>query len=116
MDIEGIERHQYNFKLFCRFLKERKQYQFFKRIMFINNNRTPNDLFKEINRSKIGNIFFVLGDRYNIIDRKWCAVFSYIPFCKFNWNGKKGTPTHPDEMYKLIFEWKAFLMENNYDK
>ena len=116
MDIEGIERHKYNFKLFCGFLKERKQYLFFKKIMFIDNNRLPNDLFKEINKANLSEIYFTLSDAYNIIDRKWCAVFSYTPFCKFNWNGKKGTPNHYDEMMKLIYEWKAFLIEHNYDK
>ncbi len=84
--------------------------------MFIDNNRTPNDLFNTINKANIDNIFFTLGKDYNIIDRKWCGVFSYIPFCQFHWTEVKGVPTKSDNMFNLIKEWKEFLIEHNYDK
>ena len=113
MDIEGIERHKYNFRLFCMFLKGEHKYQKFKKLMFTNYERTPNDLFYDMNKARLASILTGLGGDYCEIDRKWSAVFSYKPFCKFSWGLM--APVYY-EMMQLTHKWCVFLMENNYDK
>lgn len=116
MDIEGIERHWYNFRMFTKFLKQRGLYQTFKKIIFTDSNRTPYDLFVTINKENIRNIITYLGRPYCEIDQKWGSVFSYNPFGRFHWIGKVGEITNYDNMCKLSNEWHTFLRENNYDK
>ena len=114
-DIEDIDRHQYNFKIFCMFLKQEKKYQLFKKLIFTNNNRTPNDLFKDINAANVCDISLKLDSRYCDTDRKWGGVFSYSPICKFSWGYHPQTINYTC-MVQMIKRWHEFLMENNFDK
>ncbi len=116
MDIEGIERHKHNFRMFCKFLKQKKIYQAFKKIIFTDSNRTPYDLFVTMNKANIRHIITHLGSGYCEMDQKWGSVFSYNPFGRFHWNGRAEEITNYSNMCNLSHEWHAFLKENNYDK
>lgn len=116
MDIEDIERHKYNFRLFCMFLKQKKIYQTFKKLMFIDFNKTPYDLFVLMNETNLNRIIYNIDGKYCVNDKKWSAVFTYIPFSNFYWGHKKGEIIYYDNMIKLTKEWCDFLVENNYDK
>ena len=115
MDIEDIERHKYNFRLFSKFLKQKHLYQTFKKIIFTNNSRTPYDLFILMNKTNITSIISNIGKGYCITDRKWSAIFTYIPFSRIYWDGKKGEINSYTSMSKLSTDWCYFLEENNYD-
>lgn len=115
MDIEGIKRHEYNFRMFCCFLKEKKLYQTFKKLIFIDCNRTPHDLFVTMNKSSISRIICNIDKEHCEIDKKWSAIFTYVPFCRFRWSIEKGITSY-ENMMNLTKEWCRFLIENNYDK
>ena len=115
MDIEDIERHKYNFRLFCAFLKKEGIYLKFKKLIFTNINRTPNDLFKLMNETSMSRIIPNIKDVcYDEIDRKWSAVFTFLPFCGFEWSTKNiGSWRH---MMAISDNWCLYLIENNYIK
>ena len=114
MDIEDIERHKYNFRLFSKFLKQEKKYLLIKRLMFEIPKRTPMDLFEVINNEDINHMLFLDSDLdmgYHEIDRKWSKVFRYTPFCSFYWSYDKSSPTYFKLMDDLSEKWIKFLRE-----
>ena len=110
--IEGIERHWHNYKLLVWFLRIKGKYAFFKRMIFVNKNITPYDLFKRMNDASEGSIIFRYRDASSVIDKKWGSIFTYVPF-SFSWIGCNVDPKH---MHRLSNEWVDFLREHNYDK
>jgi hypothetical protein len=112
MGIEDIERHKYNFRLFCMFLKQEKKYQLIKVLMFEIPKRTPMDLFEVINNEDINHITFLgLDMGYHEIDRKWSVILRYIPFCSFYWSNDKTSPIYFKLMDDLSEKWIKFLRE-----
>ena len=111
-DIEDIERHWYNYKLFVWFLKLEGKYIFFKKAMFIDKKRTPFDLFETINRTNIGSVV-TRYDTPNKVDRMWGSIFIYIPFEGFSWVEKN---LDVKSMRSLSRRWVDFLDGHNYDK
>lgn len=111
-DIEGIERHWYNYKLFVWFLRIKGKYVFFKRKVFTNKNIMPYDLFEKMNSTSEHGIIFNYIDASSVIDKKWGSIFTYKPF-SFSW-----FDSDVDIMYMhfLSNEWVNFLREHNYDK
>ena len=111
-DIEGIERHWYNYKLFVWFLRIKGKYVFFKRKFFTNKNIMPYDLFEKMNSASEHSIIFNYRDTSSVIDKKWGSIFTYKPF-SFSW-----FDSDVDLMYMhcLSNEWVNFLREHNYDK
>lgn len=110
--IEGIERHWHNYKLLVWFLRIKGKYMFLKRMIFVNKNITPYDLFKRMNDASEGSIIIHYSDVSNVIDKKWGSIFTYVPF-SFSWFDDNVDPNY---MHCLSNEWVAFLREHNYDK
>ena len=113
MVIEDIERHKHNYKLFVMFLKKRGLYMKFKKIMFINRNIMPIDLFVIMNQNPIHNIFYYYTPNGHLVDKKWSAVFSYVPFLGCHWTDEN---LEAKKMNVLTKEWSNYLSENNFDK
>lgn len=112
MGIEDIERHIYNYKLFVAFLQKEKQYMRFKDIMFLKANRTPKELFKVINNTKLG--FLMIKSRFvSPIDAKWSCIFSFVPFVGFYWSDFCLGRSFMENLSK---KWISFLEENNFNK
>lgn len=111
-DIEGIERHWHNYKLLVWFLRIKGKYVFLKRMIFVNKNITPYDLFKRMNDTNLGRIIIHYSDTSNVIDKKWGSIFTYVPF-SFSWLDNNMDPNY---MFCFSNEWVAFLREHNYDK
>ena len=111
-DIKDYEHHMHNFKLLLRFLKLEGKYSKFKYLLFTKQNRKPNDLFCDINTSYAGSIYGY-NKQHDDIDKKWSAVFSYIPICGFYWTqeGLLGR-----EMIPMCQKWGEFLNRNNFFK
>lgn len=110
--IEGIERHWHNYKLLVWFLRIKGKYAFFKRMIFVNKNITPYDLFKRMDSTHLGSIIIHYSDASNVIDKKWGSIFTYVPF-SFSWLDSNVDLKY---MHCLSDEWVAFLREHNYDK
>ena len=111
-DIEGIERHWYNYKLFVWFLRIKGKYVFFKRKVFTNKNIMPYDLFEIMNSTSEHGIIFNYIDASSVIDKKWGNIFTYKPF-SFSWFDSDVDLIY---MHYLSNEWVNFLREHNYDK
>lgn len=116
MDIEGIERHRYNFKIFCQFLKQEKIYLPIKRQIFINRNLLPNDFFEKIDReypiSFSGSFDSYLTDR---IDKRWAIIFFYVPYLGGFWGEGELRRFTTERMIEISNGWKEFLFIHNYD-
>ena len=116
MDIEDIERHKYNFKIFCQFLKQEKIYLPIKRQIFINRNLSPNDFFEIIDReypiSFSWSFDSYLSDR---IDKRWAIVFSYVPYLGGYWGEGELRRFTTERMAEISNGWKEFLFKHNYD-
>jgi len=110
--IEDIERHWHNYKLLVWFLRIKGKYAFFKRMIFVNKNIRPYDLFKRMNDTSLGSIVVHYSDASSVIDKKWGSVFTYVPF-GFSW---LDSDVDTNYMYCLSNEWVAFLREHSYDK
>lgn len=114
MDIEDIERHKYNFRLFCAFLKKEGIYSKFKKLMFTDFNRTPHDLFQTMNETSMARIIANIDLKYDDINRKWSAIFTYVPFSRFEWSTKNVCSWL--KMMEISGKWCRYLIENNYKK
>ena len=112
-DIEDIDRHWHNYRLFVWFLRLEKKYIFFKKRMFIEKNRTPFDLFTTINKTSLGSVFVHYCNTSNKVDKLWGSIFTYVPFVGFHWNEKD---LNSNYMLNLTSKWVVFLDEHNYDK
>lgn len=112
-DIEDIERHWHNYRLFVWFLRLEKKYIFFKKTMFIEKNRTPFDLFTTINQTSLGSVIVHYCNTSNKVDKLWGSIFTYMPFIGFHWCEKDLNPAY---MLNLTSKWIVFLDEHNYDK
>jgi len=112
-DIEDIDRHWHNYRLFVWFLRLEKKYIFFKKTMFIEKNRTPFDLFTTINKTSLGSVFVHYCNTSNKVDMLWGSIFTYVPFVGFHWYEKD---LNSDYMLNLTSKWVVFLDEHNYDK
>ena len=112
-DIEDIDRHWHNYRLFVWFLRLEKKYIFFKKTMFIEKNRTPFDLFKKINQTSLLSVLVHYCNTSNKVDKLWGSIFTYVPFIGFRWYEKD---LNSDYMAKLTSRWVVFLDEHNYDK
>ena len=109
-DIEDIERHWHNFKLFVWFIKLEKRYVCFKKLLFLDKNKTPFDLFNLINKTNTTSVL-MNNNLPNKIDRLWGSIFTYIPF-SFSWHEKS---VNSNYMENLSRKWNNFLSEHNYD-
>ena len=113
-DIEDIERHKHNFRMFCAFLKKEGIYLKFKELMFVRHKRSPNDLFISINEANVRNISFVISSNLvRDIDKKWSAIFTYRPISGLDWFRDR---LDYDTMMNIAYQWSNFLKENNFDK
>ena len=116
MDIEGIDRHQHNFRLFMAFLKLRKIY-FFKKLLFTNRNLTPFDFFKILNKERpfFYDHFLEKSQQFvNIIDRKWAIIFNFLPYIGSYWDCAflKERSINSNDMKKISNDWEKFLFEH----
>lgn len=114
MDIEGIERHWHNYKLFTWFLKKEKRYEIFRNAMFTKQNRTPLELFKIMNSTNSRKVL----PQYltnNFVDKMWGCIFTYTPFLGFSWYANY-YGILPHQMRDITKKWVVFLSEHNYDK
>jgi hypothetical protein len=116
MGIEGIDRHQRNFRLFMAFLKLRKIY-FFKKLFFTNRNLTPFDFFKILNKEGPHSYDHFLKNSQqfvNIIDRKWAIIFIFLPYIGSYWDCAffKERLISIYDMKKISNDWEKFLFEH----
>lgn len=115
-DIEGIDRHQHNFRLFMAFLKLRKIY-FFKKLVFTNRNLTPFDFFKILNKERPScyDHFIENSQQFvNIIDLKWAIIFNFLPYFGSYWDCDflKERSLSFNDMKKISNDWGKFLFEH----
>ena len=115
-DIEGIDRHQHNFRLFMMFLKLRKIY-FFKKLFFTNRNLTPSDFFKILNKERPFHYdHFIKNSQQfvNIIDRKWAIIFIFLPYIGSTWDCTffKERSISMSDMREISNDWIKFLFEH----
>ena len=109
-DIEDIERHWHNYRLFVWFIKLEKKYVFFKRLMFLDKGISPFYLFTLINNTNLDRII-INNTLPNKIDQLWGSIFTYVPF-SFSWTEKDVDWRY---MKNLSRKWNSFLVEHNYD-
>ena len=111
-DIKDYEHHMHNFKLLLRFLKLEGKYSIFKYLLFTKQNRSPNDLFNAINAAEVTCILSY-HSQCDDIDRKWSAVFSYVPISNLRWSQERLLGR---EMESMCRKWGEFLNRNNFLK
>ena len=117
MDIVDIKRHEHNFKILCKFLKQEKIYIPFKRQLFTKRNLTTNDFFNLIEK-RWPNYFLGSFDSHltHRIDKRWAIIFNYVPYLGGYWGEGDIKNIRLCEMEDLSKRWKEFLLEHNYDK
>ena len=114
--LRNKKRHEYNFKVFMRFLKENHIYAL-KKVIFDDSNRTRFDLFKKMNIEKPMHwAGFYSSKLTNDIDRSWAIIFCYAPYLACHWN-EMSVAKHfdTDRMYKIVDAWKEYLYTNRLD-
>lgn len=116
MDIEGIERHERNFRLFMAFLKFNKIY-FIKKLIFDERKRKPCDLFITMNLDR-PNRYDYFNKSYafeNNIDRAWAIIFQYLPYFGSYWDCDffKCRSMYVPRISIISNEWMKYLMEYN---
>ena len=109
MGIDGIDRHLHCYKLLVKFLKQEKKYRTFINILFVSQNRTVYDLIKTMNEKNIVNIYIEIPCEFPEIDKKWSALFNYVPFLGNYWDALNLGQSFMEKFHK---RWKIFLIEN----
>ena len=116
-DIEGIDRHEYNFRVFMAFLKMNKIY-FFKRVIFDDTKRNKHDFFYCLDNDHPFKYSGVFSNKLeNEIDRRWSIIFNYVPYLRHFWSDtciKKHC--NQEEMYKIANSWKEYLYNNKFNQ